>query len=144
MVSRPAQASSSTAKARKPSKPWNTGAMRRARDGWWNTADMGADYPLAAGLRLLHGQSLKHSPPSSRTKAMNSAPTTHLLYLHGFRSSPQSTKARQVAQRVRERHPQLHWWCPQLPPSPHEAIELVMRGIAHWPRDSMAVVGSSL
>jgi len=75
---------------------------------------------------------------------MKLAPTTHLLYLHGFRSSPQSTKARQMAQRVRERHPQLHWWCPQLPPSPHEAIDLVMRGIAQWPRDSMAVIGSSL
>jgi predicted esterase YcpF (UPF0227 family) len=75
---------------------------------------------------------------------MKLAPTTHLLYLHGFRSSPQSTKARQMAQRVRERHPQLHWWCPQLPPSPHEAIDLVMRGTAQWPRESMAVVGSSL
>ena len=75
---------------------------------------------------------------------MTSAPTTHLLYLHGFRSSPQSTKARQVAQRVRERHPHLHWWCPQLPPSPHEAIELIMQGIAPWPRDTMAVISSSL
>ncbi|VTU22367.1 esterase YqiA [Variovorax sp. PBS-H4] len=75
---------------------------------------------------------------------MNSARTTHLLYLHGFRSSPQSTKARQMAQRVRERHPQMHWWCPQLPPSPRQAIDLIMRGIAQWPRDSMAVVGSSL
>ncbi|VTU18339.1 esterase YqiA [Variovorax sp. PBL-H6] len=75
---------------------------------------------------------------------MNLAPATHLLYLHGFRSSPQSTKARQMAQRVRERHPQVHWWCPQLPPSPQAAIDLVMRGIAQWPRDGMAVVGSSL
>ena len=75
---------------------------------------------------------------------MKNPPATHLLYLHGFRSSPQSTKARQMARRVAERHPQLHWWCPQLPPSPREAIELVMRGIAPWPRESMAVVGSSL
>ncbi|RZL61453.1 MAG: esterase [Variovorax sp.] len=70
--------------------------------------------------------------------------TTHLLYLHGFRSSPQSAKARLVAERVAQRHPHLQWWCPQLPPSPHDAIDLVMRGIAQWPRGSMAVIGSSL
>jgi len=69
---------------------------------------------------------------------------THLLYLHGFRSSPQSTKARKMAARVRDRHPQVNWWCPQLPPSPRLAIQLVMHGISRWPRDAMAVVGSSL
>ncbi len=71
-------------------------------------------------------------------------PTTHLLYLHGFRSSPQSTKARLVAERVAERHPKMTLWCPQLPPSPREAMALVMDGIAQWPRDTMAVIGSSL
>jgi uncharacterized protein len=75
---------------------------------------------------------------------MQQAPTTHLLYLHGFRSSPNSTKARVMAQRIATAHPQVHWWCPQLPPSPREAIDGVMRGIANWPRESMAVVGSSL
>ena len=69
---------------------------------------------------------------------------SHVLYLHGFRSSPQSTKARQVAARMRERHPEVVWWCPQLPPSPREAMRLVMDGIASWPRGRMAVVGSSL
>jgi uncharacterized protein len=69
---------------------------------------------------------------------------THLLYLHGFRSSPQSTKARQVAARVRERHPDVAWWCPQLPPSPKAAMAMVMEGTAGWPRASMAVIGSSL
>ena len=69
---------------------------------------------------------------------------SHVLYLHGFRSSPQSTKARQVAARMRERHPQVVWWCPQLPPSPCEAMRLVMDGIAAWPREGMAVIGSSL
>src|SRR3954462_15388546 len=71
-------------------------------------------------------------------------PVTHLLYLHGFRSSPQSTKARQVAARVRERHPQVTWWCPQLPPSPKGAMEMILEGIADWPAASMAVIGSSL
>jgi exoribonuclease-2 len=49
---------------------------------------------------------------------MLAPPTTHLLYLHGFRSSPQSAKARQVAARVAAQHPGVTWWCPQLPPSP--------------------------
>ncbi len=71
-------------------------------------------------------------------------PTSHLLYLHGFRSSPQSMKARMVAARVQARHPEVTWWCPQLPPSPRQAMDLVMQGIAGWPRDAMAVVGSSL
>ncbi len=71
-------------------------------------------------------------------------PATHLLYLHGFRSSPQSAKARQVAARVQAQHPAVHWWCPQLPPSPADAWELLCSGTRHWPRDTMAVVGSSL
>lgn len=71
-------------------------------------------------------------------------PTTHLLYLHGFRSSPQSMKARLVAERVAHRHPGVTWWCPQLPPSPREAMDMVMHGIADWPRNAMAVIGSSL
>jgi len=69
---------------------------------------------------------------------------THLLYLHGFRSSPQGAKARQLAQRLQDSHPGVHWWCPQLPPSPREAMDLVTRGVAGWPRQAMAVVGSSL
>jgi predicted esterase YcpF (UPF0227 family) len=71
-------------------------------------------------------------------------PTTHLLYLHGFRSSPQSTKARSVAARVAVRHPQVIWWCPQLAPSPRSAIDAVLQGTATWPADQMAVIGSSL
>ena len=70
--------------------------------------------------------------------------TTHLLYLHGFRSSPLSAKAQQVAARVRERHPDVNWWCPQLPPSPREAMEMVAKGIQSWPKATMAVIGSSL
>jgi predicted esterase YcpF (UPF0227 family) len=71
-------------------------------------------------------------------------PLTHLLYLHGFRSSPQSTKARIMAQHMATQQPQVQWWCPQLPASPRDAMALLQRGIADWPRDSMAVVGSSL
>jgi predicted esterase YcpF (UPF0227 family) len=74
----------------------------------------------------------------------SSTTVTHLLYLHGFRSSPQSAKARQVAARVAARHPGVTWWCPQLPPSPRQAMAEVMAGVAGWPRERMAVVGSSL
>ncbi|MGE8397629.1 MAG: YqiA/YcfP family alpha/beta fold hydrolase [Comamonas sp.] len=61
-------------------------------------------------------------------------PTTHLLYLHGFRSSPQSTKARTMA----------HYVQTQLPPSPKEAIDMVMAHVTDWPSERMAVIGSSL
>jgi uncharacterized protein len=74
----------------------------------------------------------------------SSASVTHLLYLHGFRSSPQSTKARQVADRMAARHPHVRWWCPQLPPSPAAAMELLAQGTADWPADTMGVIGSSL
>ena len=70
--------------------------------------------------------------------------TTHLLYLHGFRSSPQSTKARLVARRVATQCPELVWWCPQLSGEPDAAMDLVWHGVASWPRHSMAVIGSSL
>ena len=70
--------------------------------------------------------------------------TTHLLYLHGFRSSPLSAKARQMAAHVAAHHPAVTFWCPQLPPSPQAAMALVAEGIALWPHAAMAVVGSSL
>ncbi|WP_342129991.1 YqiA/YcfP family alpha/beta fold hydrolase [Hydrogenophaga sp. OTU3427] len=71
-------------------------------------------------------------------------PATHLLYLHGFRSSPQSAKARQMAERVAREHPDVVWWCPQLPPSPEAAMRQVLDGTRDWPHERMAVVGSSL
>jgi hypothetical protein len=70
--------------------------------------------------------------------------TTHLLYLHGFRSSPASNKARLMAATVASRHPDVVWWCPALAASPQQAMAEVLQGIAHWPKNSMAVVGSSL
>ena len=69
---------------------------------------------------------------------------THLLYLHGFRSSPQSTKARQMAAWVAARRPDVAWCCPQLPPSPRDAMALIERHVAAWPFGQRAVIGSSL
>jgi uncharacterized protein len=70
--------------------------------------------------------------------------TTHLLYLHGFRSSPQSTKARRMAAWVQAQRPGLVWWCPQLPASPAQAVDMLLAGVADWPHDTLAVIGSSL
>jgi predicted esterase YcpF (UPF0227 family) len=70
--------------------------------------------------------------------------TTHLLYLHGFRSSPQSAKARMTAAWMHQYRPDVQWWCPQLPPSPAAAMQLLMEGTAAWPATQTAVIGSSL
>ena len=72
------------------------------------------------------------------------AAPTHLLYLHGFRSSPKSFKAQRLAAWVAQHRPAVRWWCPQLPPSPRAAVALVQAGIADWPAQGCAVVGSSL
>ena len=71
-------------------------------------------------------------------------PPTHLLYLHGFRSSPQSFKAQRMARAVSALPQAPQWWCPQLPPSPAQAMALLRQGLTDWPQDRMAVVGSSL
>lgn len=70
--------------------------------------------------------------------------TTHLLYLHGFRSSPKSFKAQRMAAAVQALHPPVTWWCPQLPPSPKAAMQMVRETVTSCPPDRLAVVGSSL
>jgi predicted esterase YcpF (UPF0227 family) len=77
-------------------------------------------------------------------RTVRPGPATHLLYLHGFRSGPRSTKARQMHTWVQAHRGDLHWWCPQLPPSPREAFALLLAGTAGWPAEGVAVVGSSL
>jgi predicted esterase YcpF (UPF0227 family) len=71
-------------------------------------------------------------------------PPTHLLYLHGFRSSPKSFKAQRLQAWLHTHRPTVRWWCPQLPPSPREAWQLMLEGIAGWPVETSAVLGSSL
>ena len=69
---------------------------------------------------------------------------SHLLYLHGFRSSPQSFKARWLAGWVARHAPTLDWRCPQLPPSPAAALAAIRALAADWAPATSAVVGSSL
>jgi predicted esterase YcpF (UPF0227 family) len=71
-------------------------------------------------------------------------PVSHVLYLHGFRSSPKSFKAQLMGGWIRDHRPEVRWWCPQLPPSPREAMAMVFEQLASWPVERMAVVGSSL
>jgi predicted esterase YcpF (UPF0227 family) len=49
-----------------------------------------------------------------------------------------------MAQHMALHNPQVVWHCPQLPPSPQEAMTQVAQATADWPAATMAVVGSSL
>ena len=72
------------------------------------------------------------------------AHVTHLLYLHGFRSSPQSAKARMTAAWMQRHRSDVQWWCPRLPPSPGEAMKMIHERLSTWPAEQTAVIGSSL
>ena len=72
-----------------------------------------------------------------------------ILYLHGFRSSPQSLKARLLGQAMARRGLSAQWACPQLPASPAAAMGLALEcaqqalGRGLQPAD-LTVIGSSL
>ncbi len=67
-----------------------------------------------------------------------------ILYLHGFRSSPRSYKARVVAASMKERGLAHALLCPQLPASPKEAMALVQTLLAPYKAHQIALIGSSL
>jgi len=67
-----------------------------------------------------------------------------ILYLHGFRSSPQSFKARYLAERLQALGRLQEYHCPQLPASPAEAIALALDRSRQCPPEQLTVVGSSL
>lgn len=73
-----------------------------------------------------------------------------ILYLHGFRSSPQSTKASLVARAIQEAGRADDWRCPQLPASPRRAFELcnhlIEQQVAQGmdPQRELVILGSSL
>ncbi|HEX8785682.1 MAG TPA: YqiA/YcfP family alpha/beta fold hydrolase, partial [Telluria sp.] len=74
---------------------------------------------------------------------MSSLPVSHILYLHGFRSSPRSFKARVVQGRLEALGRARELVCPQLPASPRAAMDLVLTLVERH-ADSLAIVGSSL
>lgn len=66
-----------------------------------------------------------------------------ILYLHGFRSSPSSFKARLIGERLHALGLGDTYVCPQLPASPRLAIDLARQMIAQSPGE-VALIGSSL
>jgi len=67
-----------------------------------------------------------------------------ILYLHGFRSSPKSFKARVVGVRMLEMGMSDDLLCPQLPASPKEAIALALKLVDGVPAAQLSIIGSSL
>ena len=67
-----------------------------------------------------------------------------ILYLHGFRSSPKSMKARVISERMAELGLSDQLVCPQLPASPKLAMELALSLIEGVPAQELSIVGSSL
>ena len=67
-----------------------------------------------------------------------------ILYLHGFRSSPLSMKARLSGERMAQLGRSGQWLCPQLPASPQLAMEMAFGLVAGVPAGQLAIVGSSL
>lgn len=67
-----------------------------------------------------------------------------IFYLHGFRSSPASKKASQIRAALEARGLADRYLCPQLPASPHAAVELAETLAAGADADTLALIGSSL
>ncbi|MEM5438473.1 YqiA/YcfP family alpha/beta fold hydrolase [Paraburkholderia diazotrophica] len=67
-----------------------------------------------------------------------------ILYLHGFRSSPNSFKARVMAGRLAALGRGAEWCCPMLPVSPLETVALVEEQVAAAKPAHVTLIGSSL
>jgi predicted esterase YcpF (UPF0227 family) len=67
-----------------------------------------------------------------------------LLYLHGFRSSPRSFKARVVGARMAALGRANELILPHLPASPRAAMELVANLTDRYPGEQLSIIGSSL
>ncbi|HET7763825.1 MAG TPA: YqiA/YcfP family alpha/beta fold hydrolase [Burkholderiales bacterium] len=67
-----------------------------------------------------------------------------ILYLHGFNSSPQSTKAQYLKRYLEERGRGGEYRCPRLPNRPNLAVAAVEEEIARFSREEITLLGSSL
>jgi len=73
--------------------------------------------------------------------------STLVVYLHGFRSSPRSSKAVMTGEAIQSlstvEHP-IEWYCPQLLASPKASMDMVIKHIEESKSDRLVVIGSSL
>lgn len=69
-----------------------------------------------------------------------------LLYIHGFLSSPESTKAQQTGTWLAQAHPQVNYLCPFLSPYPDQTQQQLDQMLAEQLNlgHSVGVIGSSL
>jgi uncharacterized protein len=67
-----------------------------------------------------------------------------VIYLHGFNSGPQSTKAQVLKRALEARGLGARFACPQLPHRPDEAIALVERELVRHAAGGVTLLGSSL
>ena len=70
-----------------------------------------------------------------------------IVYLHGFRSSPFSMKAKITHRAILDLKGEgidVEWYCPQLPPSPKEAMAMVVAHIKSQDYQQLSIIGSSL
>lgn len=77
--------------------------------------------------------------PTARQRSVRT-----ILYLHGFRSSPSSFKARRLREHFEAVAQSARFICPQLPPSPAEAIAVAREAVEGQSPEALALVGSSL
>jgi len=67
-----------------------------------------------------------------------------IVYLHGFRSSPQSRKAQLLRAHLQQLGLADQYVCPALPASPRAASQLALDAARAKPSDRVALIGSSL
>lgn len=68
----------------------------------------------------------------------------NILHIHGFNSSPLSTKAIEVKDYFAENFPNVNYHCPQLAVTPKEAINQLEKIISEHKDEKWYLIGSSL
>ena len=68
----------------------------------------------------------------------------HLIYLHGFNSSPHSHKAQVTRAWMAEHHPEVRFICPVVPPYPEQAGPAITEACLGVNWESALVMGSSM